>query len=158
MNAAKRQLSGAPLIGRRIGIAAFWCMAVFVTMASTRSVVMELFGSPESFAGADDARCKSDLRGLHSELLEQVGSLPHSEGDETRFRAWLRKWDGRFAETSAVCGNLRSTRETLQHLRKKLDAKRRDDARELLPLTERIERALSRADARSIPSTPSRKT
>jgi hypothetical protein len=40
-------------------------------------------------------------------------------------------------------------------LRKKLDAKRRDDARDLLPLTERIERALSRVVLRS---TPSRKT
>ena len=155
MNAPKRKLKGAPLIGRRIGIAAFWCMAVFVSGASTRSVVLELFGSPGSFDGADDARCKSELRNLHSELLEQVGSLPHSEGDETRFRVWLRKWDGRFAETSDICGNLRSPRETLQDLRKKLDAKRRDDARELLPLTERIERALSRAE---LLSTPSRKT
>jgi hypothetical protein len=159
MNAEKtrRQLTGAPLIGRRIGVAAFWFMAVFVTTASTRSVLLELFGSPGSFEGADDARCKTELRGLHSELLLQVGTMPHTEADETQFRAWLREWDGRFAVTRDVCAGLQGTRETLQTLRKKLDAKRRDDARELLPLTERIERALSRLEPRPTPS-PSRKT
>lgn len=128
-------------------------MAVFVSTASARSVILELFGS--STEGADDARCKTELRSLHSELLVRVGSMPHTAEDETQFRAWLREWDGRFAVTHDVCKGLRGTRETLQSLRKKLDAKRRDDARELLPLTERIERALSRVMPRS---TPSRKT
>jgi hypothetical protein len=152
---SRRQLKGAPLIGRRIGVAAFWCMAVFVTTASSRSVIMELYGSPERSSAADDARCKGELRTLHSELLLHVGTMPHTEADETQFRAWLREWDVRFAVTRNVCAGLSGTRETLQTLRKKLDAKRRDDARELLPLTERIERALSRAMPRS---TPSRKT
>jgi hypothetical protein len=160
MNAEKPRirLTGAPLIGRRIGVAAFWCMAVFVTTASSRSVILELYGSPTiSITGAkpDDPRCKDELRALHSELLLHAGALPHTEADETQFRAWLRAWDGRFAVTRDVCAGLLGTRETLQTLRKKLDAKRRDDARELLPLTERIERALSRAVTRS---TPSRKT
>jgi hypothetical protein len=151
----RRHLTGAPLIGRRIGIAAFWCIAVFVATASARSVILELFISPKSFEGADDARCKDELRTLHSELLSHVGAMPHTEDDESQFRAWLREWDGRFAVTHDVCAGLRGTRETLQTLRKKLDAKRRDDARDLLPLTERIERALSRVVLRS---TPSRKT
>jgi len=154
----RRRLTGAPLIGRRIGVAAFWFMALFVTTASTRSVVLELFGSPETSitgAPADDARCKGELRVLHSELLLHVGAMPHTEADETQFRAWLREWDGRFAVTRDVCAGLLGTRETLMTLRKKLDARRRDDARELLPLTERIERALSRVVLRS---TPSRKT
>lgn len=149
----RRTLTGAPLIGRRIGIAAFWCLAVFVGTASARSVILELYGT--SVEGADDARCKTELRSLHSELLVRVGSLPHNADDESQFRAWLREWDGRFAVTHDICKGLRGTRETLQSLRKKLDAKRRDDARELLPLTERIERALSRVVPRS---TPSRKT
>lgn len=161
MNSSKRHLTGAPLIGRRIGIAAFWCMAVFVTTASARSVILELYGTPESMVdrgngkAGDDERCKVELRRLHSELLEHAGVLPRSAADQARFQAWLREWDQHFASTRAVCAGLRTTRETLQTLRMKLDAKRRDSAREILPLTERIERALSRAVP---PSTPSRKT
>jgi hypothetical protein len=155
MTSAKRQLSGAPLIGRRIGIAAFWFMAVFVTTASARSVILELYGSPESVGPGDDGRCKVELRKLHEDLLDRAASPLRSADAESGFQTWLRDWDRRFASTQAVCAGLRSTRETLQTLRKKLDAKRRDDARELLPLTERIERALSRAVPRS---TPSRKT
>jgi hypothetical protein len=155
MNApqTRRRLKGAPLIGRRIGIAAFWFMAVFVTTASSRSVILELFFTPDSSgAPADDAQCKDQLRTLHTELLLHVGVMPHTEDDEAEFRSWIREWDARFAVTRDVCAGLSGTRETLQTLRKKLDAKRRDDARELLPLTERIERALSRASSRSTTS------
>jgi hypothetical protein len=141
MNGPKRQLSGAALIGRRIGIAVFWCLAVFVSLASARSVVMELYSKPEQ--PRDNARCAAELRSLHSSLLEQASSELRNPGDLARSQRWLRSWDERFATTRGVCAGLWETRATLQTLRKKLEAMLRDYVREQRPLTERIERALS---------------
>ena len=47
MNTPTRHLTAPALIGRRVGIALFWCMAVFVTTAAARSVVLELYSRPE---------------------------------------------------------------------------------------------------------------
>lgn len=142
MTGPRRQLTGAPLIGRRIGIAAFWCMAVFVTTASSWSVIGELYGTPTG--PGDDARCKAELRRLHSALLDHAGSALRVRDERAQAEAWLRDWDKQFATTRDKCAGLRSTRDTLQTLRKKLEAMLRDEARELLPLTERIDRSLSR--------------
>jgi hypothetical protein len=142
MTGPRRQLTGAALIGRRIGIAAFWCMAVFVTTASARSVILDLYGSPTG--PADDARCKAELRRLHSALLDHAGAALRAREERAQAEAWLRDWDKQFATTREMCAGLRSTRDTLQILRKKLEAMLREEARELLPLTDRIDRSLSR--------------
>jgi hypothetical protein len=144
MTGPRRQLTGAALIGRRIGIAAFWCMAVFVTTASARSVILELYGTPAS--PGDDARCKAELRGLHSALLDHAGAALRAREERAQAETWLREWDKQFASTREMCAGLRSTRDTLQTLRKKLEAMLRKEARELLPLTERIDRSLSRTN------------
>jgi hypothetical protein len=152
MNGPKRQLYGAALVGRRLGIAIFWCLATFVLVASVRSVITELYAKPAG--SGDDLRCAAELRSLHDSLLEQSSAelrrTTGGGGDLTSTQHWLRDWDARFAGTRDLCAGLWETRDTLQTLRKKLEAMLRDYAREQRPLTERIERALSRDVTRSI--------
>jgi hypothetical protein len=154
MNGPKRQLYGAALVGRRLGITIFWCLATFVLVASVRSVIIELYAKPAGTG--DDLRCAAELRSLHDSLLEQSSAELRRAagegggGDLARTQRWLRSWDIRFASTRDTCAGLWETRDTLQTLRRKLEAMLRDYAREQRPLTERIERALSRDVTRSI--------
>lgn len=148
MNGPKRQLYGAALVGRRLGIAIFWCLATFVLVASVRSVILELYTKPSG--SGDDMRCAAELRNLHDSLLEKASSELRNGGDLASTQRWLRAWDARFAGTRDMCAGLWETRDTLQTLRRKLEATLRDYAREQRPLTERIERALSRDVPRSI--------
>jgi hypothetical protein len=153
MNPSQRQLEGAALLGRRIGIGLFWCMAVFVIGMSTYSVMHELFGSPDG--PGDPIACATSLEALHTSLLEQAGNELRSPRDPSRAHRWLTDWDREFAATSEGCAALTDTRHTLLSLRERVEAMLRDYARDELPLTERIERALQRYVPRS---TPPRKT
>jgi hypothetical protein len=141
------------LLGRRIGIGLFWCMAVFVVCMSTYSVIHELYGSQEG--PGDPLACATDLRSLHASLVEQASAELRLPRDPSRARRWLTDWDRAFAATSESCAALTDTRHTLLSLRERVEAMLRDYARDELPLTERIERALQRYVPRS---TPPRKT
>jgi hypothetical protein len=150
MNGPKRQLAGAALIGRRIGIALFWCMAVFVVTASSRSVLMELYGTPTNTGDpTETAKCAQSLQSLHDALLDQASGELREPADPARQRRWLTDWDRRFAATSDGCAALTETRHTLHSLRERVEALLREYARDELPLTERIERALQRYLPRS---------
>jgi hypothetical protein len=141
---------GAALIGRRIGIGIFWCLAVFVVAASARSVITELYGSPP--AGGNQVQCATNLSALHRSLLDQASAELRQPKDTERLRRWLSDWDGRFATTSEQCASLADTRRTLLSLRERVEAMLHDYAHDELPLTERIERALQRYLPRSTPS------
>jgi hypothetical protein len=154
MNGPKRQLAGAPLIGRRIGIALFWCMAAFVVTASTRSVLMELYGTRDPTNSGDPAetvKCAESLKSLQEALLEQASGELVAPADQqnARLRRWLTDWDRKFAATSDGCAALSETRHTLQSLRERVEAMLRAYARDEVPLTERIQRALQRYLPRS---------
>jgi hypothetical protein len=152
-SADSRERQGAALIGRRIGIALFWCLAVFVIGASARSVITELYGTAP--AGGDQLQCAASLRALHGSLLEQASAELRSSRDAERLTHWLSDWDRRFASTSEPCASLADTRRTLLSLRERVEAMLHDYAHDERPLTERIERALQRYVPRS---TPPRKT
>jgi hypothetical protein len=156
MNAPKRKLTGAALIGRRMGIAVFWCLATFVTVASIRSVVLDLYAKPEQ--AGNNTRCAEELRTLHASLLDKASdelrARPSGDGNDLEHTTkWLESWDKRFVATREDCAGLSVPWKQLQMLREKLGALLRDYVREQRPLTERIERALSlhlTADGRSI--------
>jgi hypothetical protein len=140
------------MIGRRIGIALFWCMAVFVIGASARSVVQELFDIPSAPAmDAQAPQCAESLRALHQTLLDRASEEIRLPRDNTRLRSWLGAWDRRYAETGALCGSLKDTRRSLLGLRERVEAMLHGYARDEWPLTERIERALQRFSPRSTP-------
>jgi len=148
----RANIQGAALIGRRTGIALFWCMAVFVIGASARSVIGELYGSanaPES--AAVTALCASQLKALHRQLLEQASAELRLPKDRTRAQRWLSDWDRAYAQTRDQCGALNDTRRALLTLREHVEALLRVYARDQQPLTERIERALQRFAPRSTP-------
>ncbi|MET0390980.1 MAG: hypothetical protein ABW321_33725 [Polyangiales bacterium] len=113
---------------------------------STRSVLMDLYTKPEGVG--DNARCTSELRSLHASLLDQAGAEVRA-AEHNHSQRWLRAWDARFATTRDACAGMWEARQTLQTLRKKLEVMLREHERDQLPLTERIERALSRYEPTS---------
>jgi hypothetical protein len=138
------------LIGRRIGIGLFWFMAVYVIVASTSSVVAELFDFPSAPAqDAEAPRCAAEIRSLHDSLLEHASAQLKQPRDRVGLRRWLADWDKQFAETREPCGSLKDTRRSLLALRERVEALLHDYARDALPLSERIERALERYTPRS---------
>jgi hypothetical protein len=144
--------SGAALIGRRIGIALFWCLAVFVIGASARSVLAQLYGWPmPQSAALDEARCADEIGALQRSLLEQAGQELQSPRDPARQQAWLVAWDKRYAELGHGCRSLEEARRLLQPLRRNVAELLHQHTRKNLPLIERIERALERFSARSHP-------
>jgi hypothetical protein len=150
MNAANSQ--GAARIGRQMGIALFWCMAVFVISASARSVLGELYGTPTPLAAGDDAvSCAAVLDGLHRSLIQQASAELRLPRDAARLRTWLRDWDKKYAITRDQCASLHETRRTLLALRERVEALLHTYARDELPLTERIARELKRFTSRSTP-------
>ena len=137
-------------IGRRIGIGLFWFMAVYVIVASTSSVVAELFDFPSAAPDAAQApRCAAAIQSLQHSLLEHTGAELKLPPDQARLRRWLTDWDKEFAETREPCGSLKSTRRVLLTLRERLEAMLQTYAREALPLREQIERTLETYTPRS---------
>lgn len=141
----------AAIIGRRIGIAAFWALAVFVAGASTRSVVAQLYGAGIAplTANADEAACARELRVLHDGLLGRAGQELSLPRDPARTHDWLVSWDRRHAQLAGQCGSLEDTRRELLTLRNEIESMLHEHARHHLPLTERIDRALERVAPRS---------
>src|SRR5262245_53918337 len=112
------RIQGAALIGRRIGIALFWCLAVFVVGASARSVLSQLYAwpSPRSLA-FDEARCANEIAALEKALLERAGEELRAPRDPQRLHRWLGVWDKRFSALRGQCGELEDARATLASLR-----------------------------------------
>ena len=144
------RIQGAALIGRRIGIALFWCMAVFVVFASARSVLSQLYEwpAPRSLA-FDEARCANELGALERSLLEQAGEELRGARDPARMHRWLGEWDRRFSLLRGQCGALEDARATLASLREDIEQMLHTHTRKHLLLIERIDRALERFSPRS---------
>lgn len=144
------RIQGPARIGRRIGIALFWFLAVYVTGASARSVLSELYDwpSPPSLA-FDEARCADQIAQLQRELLKQAGEELQARRDPQRLRGWLTEWDKRFLVLRGQCGSLEDARENLAALRHNLERMLHAHNRDNLLLIERIDRALERFSARS---------
>jgi hypothetical protein len=148
---SKTTAKSAAVIGRRVGIAIFWLMAVFVIFASTRSVLAQLYGH-ETSAGpvqANERRCADELRALERSLLDHAADELRLPRDRSRVGRWLAEWDRRYAALEGTCGSLTGTRRELFSLREDLEALLHERERRQRPLTERIERALDRFETRS---------
>ena len=146
------RIHGAALIGRRIGIALFWCMAVFVVTASARSVLSQLYGWPMPRSLAfDEARCANEISALEKSLLERAGEELRAPRDPQRLHRWLSIWDRRFSALQGQCGSLEDARESLASLRVDIEDMLHTHIRDHLLLIERIDRALQRFSARSHP-------
>jgi hypothetical protein len=144
------RIQGAALIGRRIGITLFWCLAVFVVGASARSVLSQLYGWPMPRSLAfDEARCANEIAALEKSLLERAGEELRAPRDPQRLHRWLTTWDRRFTALDGQCGSLEEARELLASLRKDVEQMLHTHIREHLLLIERIDRALQRFSTRS---------
>jgi hypothetical protein len=145
-----KRIRGAALIGRRIGIALFWCLAVFVVVASTNSVLSQLYDwpTPRSLA-FDEARCANEIRALEHALLVRAGEELRARRDPQRLHRWLTNWDKRFGTLRGHCGSLEDARASLASLRQNVEQMLHEHRREHLLLIERIDRALERFSTRS---------
>ena len=142
--------TSAARIGRRIGIACFWIMAVVVIGMSTRSVVMELFGNgDEREASPEQVRaCAHDLRVLERSLLDHTAADIRWPRHASDTQAWISKWDGQYASLGP-CGSLDTARLKLFQLRERTVALLHAHLRKNLPLTESIDRVLEQIESRS---------
>ena len=112
------RIQGAALIGRRIGIALFWCMAVFVVSASARSVLSQLYDWPVPRSlRFDEARCANEIAALEHSLLERAGEELRAPRDPARLHRWLGVWDKRFSQLRGHCGSLEDARASLAGFR-----------------------------------------
>ena len=144
------RIQGAALIGRRIGITLFWCMAVFVVFASARSVLSQLYGwpAPPSLE-SNEARCANEIAALEKQLLDRAGEELRSQRDPARLQRWLGVWDKRFSLLRGQCGALEDARASLASLREDIEQMLHTHNRNHLLLIERIDRALERFSPRS---------
>jgi len=145
-----KRIQGAALIGRRIGITLFWCLAVYVVGASATSVLSQLYDwpVPQSLA-FHEARCANEIVALEKQLLERAGAELRAHRDPQRLHRWLSSWDKRFGELRGHCGELEDARATLASLRRDIEQMLQTHRREHLLLIERIDRALERFSTRS---------
>jgi hypothetical protein len=144
------RIQGAALIGRRIGIGLFWCMAVFVVFASARSVLSQLYAwpAPPNLA-FNEARCANELAALERSLLDRASEELRAPRDPARMNRWLGVWDKRFGQLYGQCGALEDARATLASLREDIEQMLHTHIRKHLLLIERIDRALERFSPRS---------
>ena len=145
-----KRIQGAALIGRRIGIALFWSLAVFVVGASSRSVLSQLYDwpTPQSLV-FHEARCANEIVALEKQLLERAGAELRAHRDPARLHRWLSTWDKRFSALRGQCGSLEDARDSLASLRQDIEQMLHTHRREHLLLIERIDRALERFSTRS---------
>jgi hypothetical protein len=145
-----KRIQGAALLGRRIGIALFWCLAVFVVFASFRSVLSQLYGWPApSGLAFNEARCANEIAALEKSLMERAGEELRAPREPQRLGRWLSAWDRRFNGLQGQCGSLEDARASLESLRRDVEQMLHTHIREHLQLIERIDRALERFSARS---------
>ncbi len=146
---ARRILTGAPRIGRRVGITSFWLMAVVVIGTSTRSVVMELYGNGDEreASSAELVSCAHELRMLERSLLDHAAQDVRWPGHASDTQKWIASWDKQYASLGP-CGSLDTARKTLFRLRERTVALLHAHLRQNLPLTESIDRMINQIDTR----------
>jgi hypothetical protein len=136
--------TGAARIGRRIGITAFWLMAVFIVVASSRSVLREIYGLGAGPANADQVTaCAGTLQRLERSLREQAALAVRDHQNAATTQRWLAAWDDEYASLGR-CGELEDARISLGNLRASTATLLEQHGRRSAPLTERIRRALLR--------------
>jgi len=114
---------GTARIGRRVGVALFWVMCVFLIGMSSRSIIPALY-FPHSAPvpeGTEVAKCATELRALERELSTAAATAVE-QGSVERWIAGRKTWDARYLALSGGCGTLESAREDLGVLRSELDA------------------------------------
>jgi hypothetical protein len=117
-NAETRGAGPEERLGRRLGIALFWLLLVYVIGMSAASIIPALY-FPE-IAPRPDAQseqvCARGIDALERELLAKIaGTL--TSGDAGGLDRWLADWDKRSAALAGGCGALESARQDLLELR-----------------------------------------
>jgi hypothetical protein len=134
----------APRIGRRVGIAVFWALAVFVVGASAWSIIPSLYfpGVAPLPEPASVAECRDELAALEAELSERsaenLARRAASHHDE-----WLHDWDRRIALLdNEVCGPLKGARNDLSAARAALGEMLQRYANDVAPAQRKVRAAL----------------
>lgn len=100
------------LIGRRIALAVYWAVTVWLAVASLVSIIPQVFWPAEARgeAPATVSSCDEALRTLHAELLtgvsDELAALDAPARPEAA--AFLLAWDERYRSLDGPCGDRRA--------------------------------------------------
>lgn len=111
----------APSLGRRVGIALFWLLALYVIGGAALSILPALYWPEHAPRPPRSLACARDLDVLERELAAHAaGAFGHARL-ATR-KAWLSQWDRRYSALGSDCGPLEGARRDLGALRVSLGA------------------------------------
>lgn len=134
---------GAARVGKRLGVALFWLMALHIIGTATVSVVGQLDPAPRPPASATEQRCALKLSALHRELTQQgIGGTEDSAQDSSTVQPRLATWDTRWRATEGQCGRLEAVRHHLRAARMELGTWLDDYRNRQQPQLRRIARTL----------------
>lgn len=135
----------ASRVGRRIAIALYAALTVYVVGVGFWSVVPQIFWPAEAYgvAGAVDPSCPDELEALRSDLLDRAATQTRAPGEEP-VRPFLDPWDERYRALEASCGAVPSY-ALLARLRYRVEEHLLRYEAEVAPLDEDTRRALDGA-------------
>jgi hypothetical protein len=143
----------AEKLGRRLGIALFWLMLVYVISMSAVSIIPALYFPAIAPTPPETAvkLCALRIDELERDLLARTTAVL-KRGDAGGLDRWLATWDKRLAELAGGCGALESARQDLLKLRAGIGSLLSSYRSGPLRIQQRLDRALepwpSRADER----------
>lgn len=134
-------------LGRKIALAVYWALAVFLVAVGYLSVVPQVFWPkyPASAARAMPEDCHQGVRLLRDELSARSADFARRGGidGEDAIDRWLRSWDDRHHAMSPRCrGAEREAWREAARLRHRIDATLRRNHRDHAALTAALAREL----------------
>ena len=113
----------AAIIGRRIGMLAYWIILIFVLSAGATSIIPQVFGfrKPAGKSAIDPQKCVKKTRTLSLELRSKANDFCVRLSTH-KLRRWLERWDERYNNVNANCGAPDPDRVELKALRDGLES------------------------------------
>ena len=98
------------LIGRRIALAVYWALTLWISIAALISVIPQVFWPAEARgeAPATVASCDEALRTLHAELMTGVSDELAAMSEPAGEDSFLVAWDARYRSLDHACGDRRA--------------------------------------------------
>ena len=113
----------AATIGRRVGMAAYWIVLIFVLSAGATSIIPQVFGfrKPARKSVIDPQKCLKRTRTLSLELRSKSNDFCARLSTQ-KARAWLERWDEQYRNVIAKCTALDFDQIELKALRDDLES------------------------------------
>ncbi len=144
-------------LGRRIGAGVFWILALYLIVVAFYSIVPQVFAESSAPSGvAGGGQCREALGGLRDALVDGLADHVRSGVRGDPDRAWLARWDARFAQMEPGCRGpkLEEAVSLLGRLRQRVGRHAVRFDRDVAPALRRLETLLGPAPSPSGDRTP----